>query len=65
MTHLVASELFKMRTTRTFYALMAACLALVLLPTILVGAFVSFSDATSRPRRCCSSAAASCRPSRC
>ena len=43
MTHLVSSELFKLRTTRTFYALMATCLALVLLPTIPVAAFVDFT----------------------
>jgi ABC-2 type transport system permease protein len=48
MTHLVSSELFKMRTTRTFYALMIASLALVLLPTIPVAAFVKFTD-TDRP----------------
>jgi ABC-2 type transport system permease protein len=44
MTNLVSSELFKLRTTRTFYALMGASLALVLLPTIPVSAFVTFSD---------------------
>jgi ABC-2 type transport system permease protein len=48
VTHLVSSELLKMRTTRTFYALMGTCLALVLLPTIPVAAFVHFSD-TDKP----------------
>jgi ABC-2 type transport system permease protein len=47
MTNLVASELFKMRTTRTFYALMGASLALVLLPTIPVAAFVDFTGSDS------------------
>ncbi len=47
MTNLIASELFKLRTTRTFYALMGTSLALVLLPTIPVAAFVKFTGSDS------------------
>jgi ABC-2 type transport system permease protein len=43
MTGAIGSELFKMRTTRTFYALVGSALALVLLPTIPVLAFVNFA----------------------
>jgi ABC-2 type transport system permease protein len=42
VTHLISSELFKLRTTRTFYALVGTSLALVLLPTIPVSAFADF-----------------------
>jgi ABC-2 type transport system permease protein len=49
MTNLIASELFKLRTTRTFYALLGASLALVLLPTIPVAAFVDFGDGSDSP----------------
>jgi ABC-2 type transport system permease protein len=40
---MIAAELFKMRTTRTFYGLVAACLGLVLVIVILVTALVNFS----------------------
>src|SRR4051794_7251899 len=44
MTRVIASELFKMRSTRTFYALIGTSLALVLLPTIPVSAFANFGQ---------------------
>ena len=43
MTRIIAAELFKMRTTRTFYALVGSALALVVLHTIPVCAFVNFA----------------------
>jgi ABC-2 type transport system permease protein len=42
--NMIASELFKMRSTRTFYALIGTSLALVLLPTIPVSAFADFGQ---------------------
>jgi len=42
MTGLVASELLKLRTTRTFWGLVGACLVLVILATALTLAFSSF-----------------------
>jgi ABC-2 type transport system permease protein len=44
MTNLIASEFFKLRSTRTFYAFLITCLALVLLPTIPVSAFADFGQ---------------------
>jgi ABC-2 type transport system permease protein len=38
MTRLLAGELFKLRTTRTFYALLGACLGLIYLITVLASA---------------------------
>jgi ABC-2 type transport system permease protein len=38
MTRLLGAELFKLRTTRTFYGLVGGCLALVLLITVLASA---------------------------
>jgi ABC-2 type transport system permease protein len=38
MTRLLGAELFKLRTTRTFYGLTGGCLALVLLITVLASA---------------------------
>ncbi|HEX5951118.1 MAG TPA: ABC transporter permease [Actinomycetota bacterium] len=43
MTQIISAELFKMRTTRTFYALVASAVALVLLPSIPILAFVDFA----------------------
>ena len=43
MTRIISAELFKMRTTRTFYALVGSALLLVLLPTIPILAFVNFA----------------------
>jgi ABC-2 type transport system permease protein len=43
MTRLVQAEIFKLRTTRTFYGLVGGSLALVLTIVILVTAFVNFS----------------------
>ena len=40
----IASELFKMRSTRTFAALIGTSLALVLLPTLPVSAFANFGQ---------------------
>jgi ABC-2 type transport system permease protein len=48
MTRLVSSELFKLRTTRTFYGLVGGALGLVLAIVILVSALVSFSS-SDRP----------------
>lgn len=44
MTRLVTSEIFKLRTTRTFYGLVGGSLALVLTIVILVTALVNFGD---------------------
>jgi ABC-2 type transport system permease protein len=41
MTRLVGSEIFKLRTTRTFYGLMGGALALVLVITVLVAALAN------------------------
>jgi len=38
MTRLLGAELFKMRTTRTFYGLLAGCLGLIYLITVLASA---------------------------
>jgi ABC-2 type transport system permease protein len=38
MTRLLAAEVFKLRTTRTFYALVGSCLGLVYLITVLIAA---------------------------
>jgi ABC-2 type transport system permease protein len=43
MTQVINSELFKLRTTRTFLVLSAVALALVIVPSILICAFVNFS----------------------
>jgi ABC-2 type transport system permease protein len=48
MTRAIASELFKLRSTRTFYAFVGTTLGLVLLVTIPVSAFVPF-DAGEGP----------------
>jgi ABC-2 type transport system permease protein len=48
MIRLLGSEIFKLRTTRTFYGLVGASLGLVLLIVILVTALVDFS-ASDRP----------------
>lgn len=48
MTRLVGSEIFKLRTTRTFYGLVGGALGLVLVIVILVSALVKFS-ASDRP----------------
>ena len=45
MTRIIGAELFKMRTTRTFYALVGSALALVLLPTIPLAAFLNLDEA--------------------
>ena len=60
MNRLIASEFLKLRTTRTFYVLMAIALALVVLPTIPISAFAKFTPgpATARSRSSCSSSAA-------
>lgn len=44
MTDLVASELIKLRTTRTFFGLTGAALGLVLLITVLASALAPFED---------------------
>jgi ABC-2 type transport system permease protein len=49
MTRLVGAELFKMRTTRTFYALVGSAIALAVLPTIPICAFVDFGDSDEGP----------------
>ncbi|RKQ87788.1 ABC-2 type transport system permease protein [Solirubrobacter pauli] len=46
MIRLINAEFLKLRTTRTFYAFLAACALLVLLPTILICAL---ADITSDP----------------
>lgn len=43
MTHAFSSEMFKLRSTRTFYALLGSALAIVLIPTIPLCAFADFS----------------------
>ncbi len=43
MTRLIGSEIFKLRTTRTFYGLVGSSLGLVMLIVILVSALVNFS----------------------
>src|SRR6185503_19606788 len=48
MTRLVSAEIFKLRTTRTFYGIVGGALGLVLVIVILVSALVSFS-ATDHP----------------
>jgi ABC-2 type transport system permease protein len=42
VTHVISSELFKLRTTRTFLALFGAALAIALIAAILLSAFVNF-----------------------
>lgn len=49
MIRLVSAEFLKLRTTRTFYAFLAACAALVLVPTILICAFANFSEDPIEP----------------
>lgn len=44
MTHVINSELFKLRTTRTFLALVGVALAIVLVASILICAFANFND---------------------
>lgn len=44
MTRAFACELFKLRSTRTFYALLGSALAIVLLPTLPLAAFANFGD---------------------
>lgn len=44
MIRLVASEFFKLRTTRTFYALVGSALGLVLLLVILITALANFTE---------------------
>ncbi len=48
MTRLLSAEIFKLRTTRTFYGLVGGSLALVLTIVILVTALVNFSP-SDRP----------------
>jgi ABC-2 type transport system permease protein len=48
MTRLVGSELFKLRSTRTFYGLIGSALGLVLLIVVLVTALVDFAP-SDRP----------------
>jgi ABC-2 type transport system permease protein len=43
MTRAISSELFKLRTTRTFYAFVGTTLGIVLLVTVPVSAFVDFN----------------------
>jgi ABC-2 type transport system permease protein len=45
VTRAIGSELFKMRTTRTFYALVGSALGLVVVPTILLAALLDVQDA--------------------
>ncbi|MDA0180910.1 ABC transporter permease [Solirubrobacter phytolaccae] len=49
MLRLTNAEFLKLRTTRTFYAFLAACAALVLVPTILICAFATFDDDPIEP----------------
>jgi ABC-2 type transport system permease protein len=49
MTRLIGSEFLKLRTTRTFYALMIIAAALVILPTIPICAFVKFKPGDDGP----------------
>lgn len=44
MTHVINSELFKLRTTRTFIALVGVSLAIALLASIGIAAFVNFNS---------------------
>jgi len=44
MTHVINSELFKLRTTRTFLALVGVSLAIALLASIGIAAFVNFNS---------------------
>ena len=44
MTHVINSELFKLRTTRTFLALVGISLAIALLASIGIAAFVNFNS---------------------
>ena len=60
MTHVINSELFKLRTTRTFFALVGVSLAIALLASIRIAAFVNFNAKTWRTRSCRSSSARSC-----
>ena len=48
MIRLIGAEIFKLRTTRTFYGLVGGSLALVLVIVILVTALVNFSP-SDRP----------------
>jgi ABC-2 type transport system permease protein len=48
MTRLVSAEIFKLRTTRTFYGIVGGALGLVLVIVILVSALVDFSS-SDRP----------------
>ena len=48
MTKLLSAEIFKLRTTRTFYGLLGGALALVLVIVIPVSAFATFSP-TDQP----------------
>jgi ABC-2 type transport system permease protein len=50
MTRLLSSELLKLRTTRTFYALMGGALALIVIIAVLGAAFGSFKT-TGTPGR--------------
>ena len=43
MTHVINSELFKLRTTRTFIALVGTSLGIALIASILLAAFVNFN----------------------
>jgi ABC-2 type transport system permease protein len=49
MTRLIAAEFLKLRTTRTFYAFLLACAALVLVPTILICALANFDEDPIEP----------------
>jgi ABC-2 type transport system permease protein len=44
MNRVIGSELFKLRTTRTFIALVASALLLVIIPTVLICALANFND---------------------
>jgi ABC-2 type transport system permease protein len=50
MTRLLDAELFKLRTTRTFYGLVGGCLGLLYLITVLVSAFAKPSPTDSLVR---------------
>src|SRR3954468_21516617 len=49
MTRLIAAEFLKLRTTRTFFAFLIACAALVLGPTILICALATFDEDPIEP----------------
>jgi len=49
MTRLIAAEFLKLRTTRTFFAFLIACAALVLVPTILICALANFDEDPIEP----------------